>query len=98
MFALEISEKTRFFVSCLFGKVLDDFQKKISCHHFSFLQGLYLASSAFKDNTKSLIIVLGLGKNNVAAKKGNWGIRKKRFFRFYAKIAVSTGFQSAALE
>jgi len=37
-----------------------------------FLQVQYLASSAFKGYTKSLTIVLGLGKNNVAAKKLNW--------------------------
>jgi len=70
MFALEISEKIRFYSSFLaiLGKFLMIF-KKISCHRLAFLQGLYLASSAFKDYTKSLTIVVGLGKNNVPAKK-----------------------------
>jgi len=51
--------------------------------------------SAFKDYTKSLAIVLGLGKRIAASKKA---IQKKRFFRFYAKIAADIGFLSAALE
>jgi len=41
------------------------------------LHGPYLASSAFKDYTKSLTIVLGLGKNHVPAKKQ---IGQKRLF------------------
>jgi len=45
------------------------FSKKFLATVLAFLQGLYLASSAFKDYTKSLTIVLGLGKNNVPAKK-----------------------------
>jgi len=49
------------------------FSKKFLPIGLAFLQGLYLVSSAFKDSTKSLTIVLGLGKNNVAAKKKtNW--------------------------
>jgi len=71
------------------------FSKKFLATVFAFLQGLYLASSAFKDYTKSHAIVLELAKNNVAAKKVIW---KKRFFRFYAKIAADTGFRVAALE
>jgi len=49
------------------------FSKKFLAIVFALLQGLYLASSAFKDCTKSLTIVSGLGKNNVAATKANWG-------------------------
>jgi len=49
-------------VSCRFGKVLDDFQKNFHANASAFFQGLYLASSAFKDYTKSLTIILGLGK------------------------------------
>ena len=77
------------------------FSKKFLATVLAFLQELYLASSAFKDYTKSLTIVLGLGKNNVPAKKQIWAkkaIWKKRFFRFYAKIAADTGFRNAALE
>jgi len=75
--------------------------KKISCHRLFFLQGLYLASSAFKDYTKSLTIVVGLGKNNVPAKKqigAKKAIWKKHFLRFCAQIAAGTGFRNAALE
>ena len=71
------------------------FSKKFLATVLAFLQGLYLASSAFKYYTKSVSIVLGLGKNNVAVKKANWckkGNLKKLFFRFYAKIAADTGF------
>ena len=99
MFALKISEKIHFFA--LFLAFLQKFLmifKKISCHHFSFFartipglecfQGLYLASSAFKDYTKSLTIVLGLGKNNIAAKKkigAKKAIWKKHFLGFTPK-------------
>jgi len=88
MFALKISEKIHFFA--LFLAFLQKFLmifKKISCHHFSFFartipglecfQGLYLASSAFKDYTKSLTIVLGLGKN-MLQQKSKLG-QKKQF-------------------
>jgi len=51
--------------------VLDDFQKHFHANILAFLQGLYLALSAFKDYIKSLTIGLGLGKNNVTAKKDN---------------------------
>ena len=47
--------------------------KNLHANVLAFLQGLYLASSAFKDYTKSLTIVLGLAKSNVAAKKAHWG-------------------------
>jgi len=57
------------FVSCLFGNVLDDFQNKLHANVLAFLQGLYLVSSAFKDYTKSLIIVLGLEKKQCCGKK-----------------------------
>jgi len=69
MFALEISEKICLFALFLafWGKFM--IFKKISCHRISFLQGLYLASSTFKDYTKSLTRVSGLGINNVTAKK-----------------------------
>ena len=77
------------------------FSKKFLATVLAFLQGLYLASSAFKDYTKSFTIVSGLGKNNVAAKKqivAKKAIWKMRFYRFYAKIAADTGFRSAASE
>jgi len=79
----------------ILGKFLMIFKKFLTTV-LDFLQGLYLASSAFKDCTKSLTIVLGLGKNNVPAKKQIGA--KKRFSRFYAKIAADTGFRNAALE
>jgi len=50
------------------GKILMILKKIISTV-LAFLQGLYLASSAFRDYTKSLTIISGLGKNNVATKK-----------------------------
>jgi len=77
------------------------FSKKFLATALAFLQWLYLTSSAFKDYTKALTILLGMGKNSVAATKANWGKKgnlKKRFFRFYAKLAADTGFRSAALE
>ena len=46
--------------------------KKFLVAILAFLQWLYLASSAFKDYTKSHAIVSGLGKNNIAAKKAIW--------------------------
>ena len=102
MFALEISEKIRFFALFLafLGKILMILKKIISTV-LAFLQGLYLASSAFRDYTKSLTIISGLGKNNVATKKqigAKKVIWRKRFFRFYAIIAADKGFRSAALE
>ena len=87
-------------VSCLFAKVLDDFQKN-SCHRFSFFARTIPGLKCFQGLYQVLTIVLGLGKNKVATKKVNWGkkaISKKRFFRFYAIIAANTGFRSAALE
>jgi len=54
------------FVSCLFGKVLDDFHTKIHANVLVFLQVLYLASTTFKDYTT---IVLGLGKKQCWGKK-----------------------------
>jgi len=102
MFALDILRKSVFFLCFLpFWESSWCIFKKISFHRFSCLQGLYLASSAFKDHTKSPTIVLGLGKNNVPEKKqigAKNAIWKKRFFRFYTKIAADTGFRNGALE
>jgi len=69
MFALEISEKIRFLA--LFLAFLEKFLifKKCLATVLAFLQGLYLASSAFKYYAKSLIIVLGLGKKTLRQKK-----------------------------
>ena len=53
------------------------FSKKFLATVLAFLQGLYLASSAFKDYTKSLTIVLGLGKN-MLQQKSKLG-QKKQF-------------------
>ena len=77
------------------------FSKNFLATVLAFLQGPNLALSAFKDYTKSLTIVLGWGKTMLRQKKANWekkALWKKRFFRFYAKIAADTGFWSAALE
>jgi len=98
-----IKRKSAFFLCFLpFWETPWWFSKKFLATVLAFLQGLYLASSAFKDYTKSLLtIVLGLGKNNVPAKKqigAKKAIWKKRFFRYYAKIAADTGFRNAALE
>jgi len=51
-----------------FWKVPNDFHKNFHANVLTFLQGLYLASSAFKSYTKDTI-VLRLGKNNVAVKE-----------------------------
>ena len=98
---LKFLKKSAFLLCFLLFWESSWFSKKLLATVLAFLQGLYLASSAFKYYTKSLSIVLGLGKNNVAVKKANWckkGNLKKLFFRFYAKIAADTGFRSAALE
>jgi len=64
--------------------------KKISCHRFSFFQGLYLASSAFKDYTESFTIVLGLGKT-MSRQKSKLG-QKRQFGK-----SAFTGFTPKAL-
>jgi len=67
------------------------FSKKFIATVLVFLQGIYLASSAFKDYTKPHAIVLGLGKNNVAAKKAIW--KKAIFLGFTPKSLLILDFR-----
>jgi len=89
MFALKISEKISLFLCVLpIWESSWRLKKQFLATVLAFLQGLYLASSAFKDYTKSLTIVLGLGKNNIAAKKkigAKKAIWKKHFLGFTPK-------------
>jgi len=66
MIAFEIYEKICFFA--LFHAFLEKFFVNI----LAFLQGLYLASSTFKDYTKSFTIGLGLGKTMLWQENAIW--------------------------
>ena len=85
------------FVSCLFGKVVDDFQKTFHSNVLAFLQGLYLASSAFKDYTKSLTIVLGLRKKQCWDKQSKFGAKKQIVARKQFKKSDLLGFTPKSL-
>jgi len=102
MFALEISEIIRFFSLFLviLGKFLMTF-KKNSCYRFSFFARTIPGLECFQGLYQVTHHCFRVGENSVPAKKQigvKKAIRKKRFFKFYAKIAADTGFRNVALE
>jgi len=94
--------KIRFFSLFLavLGKFLMIF-KKISCHCFSFFARTIPGLECFQGLYQVIYHCFRVGEKQCCDKKANGAkkaIWKKRFHRFYAKIAADTGFRSAALE
>ena len=80
-------------VSCLFEKVLHDFQKNFHANVLAVFMAYTwprVLSMTIKSHLPYVVV-----KKQIGTKKAIW---KKWFFRFYAKIAADTGFRSAALE
>ena len=103
MFALENSEKIRFFalIFAFLGKFLMIF-KNISCQGFNFFARTIPGLEFFQGLYQVIYHCFRVGEKQCCDKKSKLGqknqFQKSDFFRFYAIIAANTGFRSAALE